>query len=193
MPLQPRSFRDCSLYGQHWIPSSRGYAKRFLPAAHVFTRWCERLPGQPLCNASPETALDAIDGCVAINDSSASDTQGNEMAPGLGPQKCKHFGRAMSDEVGDARDVLPRIGQYQALVEIDGQVVASTSKAHMLHDWAHTLSHLSIEEPQWPGERIASGTPPVGSALENGHWLQPGDTLRLAIDGVGEITHHWPA
>jgi 2-keto-4-pentenoate hydratase/2-oxohepta-3-ene-1,7-dioic acid hydratase in catechol pathway len=25
--------------------------------------------------------------------------------------------------------------------------------------------------------------------MENGRWLRPGDTLRLAIDGVGEVRH----
>ncbi|MFZ5528589.1 MAG: fumarylacetoacetate hydrolase family protein [Pseudomonadota bacterium] len=245
MPLQPRSFRDCSLYEQHWIQSSRGYAKRFLPTAHVFTSWYERLlrkpfpafkphplayrqpvyyfgnhlsfvPSgtpirpprftktldyelelgavlcKPLLNASPHEALDAIGGFVVVNDWSARDIQRSEMATGLGPQKCKHFCSSMSDELVDARDVLTRIDQLRASVEINGQIVAQTSTANMLHDWAHTLSHLSIDEPLWPGELIASGTLPFGTALENGHWLQPGDTLRLAIDGVGEITHHWP-
>jgi 2-keto-4-pentenoate hydratase/2-oxohepta-3-ene-1,7-dioic acid hydratase in catechol pathway len=41
----------------------------------------------------------------------------------------------------------------------------------------------------WPGELIATGTLPFGTALENGQWLKPGDTLRLCIDGVGEIRH----
>lgn len=244
LPFQPRSFRDCSLYEQHWIQSSRGYAKRFLPAAHAFTTFYERLLrkpfpafkphplayrqpvyyfgnhlsfvpsgtpvqpprftqaldyelelgavlGKPLRNATPEEALDAIGGFVVVNDWSARDIQRSEMATGLGPQKCKHFCSSMSDELVDARDVLSRIDQLQAWVEINGQVVARTSTAHMLHDWAHTLSHLSTDEPLWPGELIASGTLPFGTALENGHWLAPGDTLRMAIEGVGEIRHTW--
>jgi 2-keto-4-pentenoate hydratase/2-oxohepta-3-ene-1,7-dioic acid hydratase in catechol pathway len=244
LPFQPLSFRDCSLYEQHWIQSSRGYAKRFMPAAHVFTSAYERLlrrpfpafkphplayrqpvyylgnhlsfvpsgtPIQPprytqaldyelelgavLCkplrNATPDEALDAIGGFVVVNDWSARDVQRAEMATGLGPQKCKHFCSAMSDELVDARDVLPRIQQLQAWVEINGQVVARTSTAHMLHDWARTLSHLSTDEPLWPGELIASGTLPFGTAMENGHWLRPGDTLRMGIEGVGEIRQAW--
>jgi len=244
LPLQPRSFRDCSLYEQHWIQSSRGYARRFLPAAHVFTSVYERLlrkpfpafkphplayrqpvyyfgnplsfvPSgspirpprftqaldyelelgavlcKPLLNASPQEALEAIGGFVVVNDWSARDIQRSEMATGLGPQKCKHFCSSMSDELVDARDVLPRIEQLQAWIEINGQTVARTSTARMLHDWGRTLSHLSTDEPLWPGELIASGTLPFGTALENGHWLQPGDTLRMGIDGVGEIRHTW--
>lgn len=39
------------------------------------------------------------------------------------------------------------------------------------------------------GERISTGTLPGGSGMENGRWLQSGDTLRLGIEGVGEISH----
>ncbi len=240
LPLQPRSFRDCSLYEQHWIQSSRGYARRFLPMASVFTRCYERVLrrpfpafkphplayrqpvyyfgnhlsfvpsgtamrtplytqaldyelelaavlAKPLLNASPQEALDAIGGFVVINDWSARDIQRAEMRTGLGPQKCKHFCSAMSDEIVDAQDVWPRIQSLTAWVELNGQRVATTSTAHMLHDWATTLSFLSTEEPLWPGELIASGTLPFGCAMENGHWVKPGDTLRLGIDGVGEI------
>ena len=144
---------------------------------------------KPLHNASPLEALDAIGGFVVVNDWSARDIQRQEMATGLGPQKCKHFASSMSDEIVDASDVLARIEQLTAQVDINGQTVASTSTAHMLHRWGQTLSHLSMDEPLWPGELIATGTLPFGCAMENGHWLQPGDTLRLVIDGVGEITH----
>jgi 2-keto-4-pentenoate hydratase/2-oxohepta-3-ene-1,7-dioic acid hydratase in catechol pathway len=242
LPVQPRSFRDCSLYEQHWIQSSRGYAKHFLPAATVITSLYERVLrrpfpafrphllayqqpvyyfgnhlsfvpsgtairaprftkaldyelelgavlSKPLLNASPQEALDAIGGFVVVNDWSARDIQRREMATGLGPQKCKHFCSSMSDEIVDASDVLSRIEQLKAHVEVNGEIVAVTSTAKMLHDWASTLSFLSTDEPLWPGELIATGTLPFGTSLENGHWLKPGDTLRLAIEGVGEITH----
>lgn len=47
LPLQPRSFRDCSLYEQHWIQSSRGYARRFMPAASAVTTLYERVLRRP--------------------------------------------------------------------------------------------------------------------------------------------------
>jgi 2-keto-4-pentenoate hydratase/2-oxohepta-3-ene-1,7-dioic acid hydratase in catechol pathway len=242
LPFQPRSFRDCSLYEQHWIQSSRGYAKRFMPAASVFTSLYERVLRKPfpafkphplayqqpayyfgnhmsfvpsgtpiraprftkaldyelelgavLCkplrNASPQEALDAIGGFVVVNDWSARDIQRQEMATGLGPQKCKHFCSSMSNEIVDAQDVLPRIEQLKAYVEINGETVATTSTANMLHNWANTLSYLSMDEPLWPGELIATGTLPFGTSLENGRWLKPGDTLCLGIEDVGEIRH----
>ncbi len=246
MPFQPRSFRDCSLYEQHWIQSSRGYAKRFMPAASVVTTLYERVLRRPfpafkphplayrqpvyyfgnhlsfvpsgtpiqaprftqaldyelelgavLCkplrNATPQDALAAIGGFVVVNDWSARDIQRAEMATGLGPQKSKHFCSSMSDEIVDAQDVLPRIEQLHAHVEVNGDIVTSTSTANMLHDWATTVSFLSTDEPLWPGELIATGTLPGGTAMENGRWLKPGDTLRLVIEGVGEIQHELQA
>ena len=38
LPLSPLSFRDCMLYERHWVQSSRGYAKRFMPAAYRLAR-----------------------------------------------------------------------------------------------------------------------------------------------------------
>ena len=242
LPFQPRSFRDCSLYEQHWVQASRGYVRRFMPLVGAFTGAFERITGRafpafrphplavrqpvyyfgnhlsfvpsgtpmraprytraldyelelgavlckPLHNATPEEALEAIGGFVVVNDWSARDIQREEMGTGLGPQKCKHFCSSMSAEVVDAADVMPHIERLQARVEVNGATVARTSTANMLHSWGRTLSHLSMDEPLWPGELIATGTLPSGCAMENGRWLQPGDTLRLVIDGVGEIVH----
>jgi 2-keto-4-pentenoate hydratase/2-oxohepta-3-ene-1,7-dioic acid hydratase in catechol pathway len=47
LPFQPLSFRDCMLYEQHWVQSSRAYAKRFLPGTAPFTQLYERLLRRP--------------------------------------------------------------------------------------------------------------------------------------------------
>lgn len=47
LPFQPLSFRDCMLFEQHWVQSSRGYARRFLPGSYQVTRLFERLTHQP--------------------------------------------------------------------------------------------------------------------------------------------------
>ncbi len=47
LPFQPLSFRDCMLYEQHWVQSSRGYARRFLPGSYQITRLVEKLTHQP--------------------------------------------------------------------------------------------------------------------------------------------------
>ena len=47
LPFHPRSFRDFMLYEQHCINASRGYARRFMPAAHRFTTLFEGLTRRP--------------------------------------------------------------------------------------------------------------------------------------------------
>ncbi|HEX7668404.1 MAG TPA: fumarylacetoacetate hydrolase family protein [Polyangiaceae bacterium] len=46
LPIAPRSFRDCALFDRHWVQSSRGYARRFLPLGHRLTRVYEALSGR---------------------------------------------------------------------------------------------------------------------------------------------------
>lgn len=144
---------------------------------------------RPLRNATPDEALAAIGGFVLVNDWSCRDIQRAEMATGLGPQKSKHFGSSMSAEIVPAAEVLDRIERLQGVVEIDGRVVARCSTAGMLHSWGRTLSFLSQDETLLPGELVATGTLPNGTAMENGHWLRPGQRLHLRLEGVGEVRH----
>ncbi|WP_119275055.1 fumarylacetoacetate hydrolase family protein [Taklimakanibacter deserti] len=45
LPFGPRSFRDVLLYEDHWVQSSRGYVRRFMPAAFQVTALYEKLTG----------------------------------------------------------------------------------------------------------------------------------------------------
>jgi 2-keto-4-pentenoate hydratase/2-oxohepta-3-ene-1,7-dioic acid hydratase in catechol pathway len=47
LPFHPRSFRDFMLYERHCIDASRGYARRFMPAAHRFTSLVEAVTRRP--------------------------------------------------------------------------------------------------------------------------------------------------
>jgi 2-keto-4-pentenoate hydratase/2-oxohepta-3-ene-1,7-dioic acid hydratase in catechol pathway len=242
LPVSPRSFRDCMLFERHWIQSSRGYARRFMPMAYRLARGCEVLTGRPfpafrphalarrqpiyyfgnhltfvpsgtpvsapsyskaldyelelglvlskpLFNATPAEALGAIGGFVVVNDWTARDVQRPEMQSGMGPQKSKHFLSSMSQTLVTADEVLPHIDALSAFVEINGQLVSRTSTQDMLFSLGDLLAHLSKDEHLHPGELIATGTLPSGCGMENGHWVKPGDVLRVGIDLVGDIVH----
>ena len=144
---------------------------------------------RPLFNASPEEAVQAIGGFVVINDFSARDIQRAEMRTGLGPQKCKHFLTSMSQTMVTANEILPYVSDLAACVEINGHVVTRTSTHGMRYSLGEVLAHLSLSERLYPGELIASGTLPGASGMESGHWLRPGDLLRLVIEPIGEIVN----
>lgn len=242
LPFQPRSFRDCMLFEQHWIQASRGFVRRFMPAAFRLTQLYERfvqspfpafrppalserqpiyyfsnhltiVPGdtpvkypshtkafdyelelgivlaKPLFNASPDQALDAIGGFVVLNDFSARDIQRPEMQSGFGPQKCKHFMSSISQILTTADEVLPHIDTLTATVHVNGELITTTSTAGMRYSLGDLLAFLSHAEPLFPGELIGTGTLPGGCGMETGRLLERGDVLRLAIEGIGELSH----
>ncbi len=142
-----------------------------------------------LYNATPAEALDAIGAFVVLNDWSARDVQRAEMDSGFGPQKAKHFASSMSEVAVTAEEILPDIDALRGTVTINGATVSTVSSAGMQHGLGDVLAHASRGEHLRPGELFGTGTLPGGSGMETGHWLRPGDTLELSIDGIGRIEH----
>jgi 2-keto-4-pentenoate hydratase/2-oxohepta-3-ene-1,7-dioic acid hydratase in catechol pathway len=152
-----------------------------LEVAFVITR--------PLKNATSEQALAAIGGFMILNDVSARDIQVSEMRSGMGPQKAKHFINALSDELATADEILPHIDNLKAEVRINDQIVCSTSTLGMQFSIAEVLAHASKDEQLQPGELFATGTLPGGCALENGHWVKPGDSILMTIERIGSLNN----
>ncbi len=144
---------------------------------------------KPLLNATPQEAEEAIGAFVVLNDFSARDVQRDEMRSGFGPQKGKHFLSSLSETAVTADEILPRLSSLEAHVEINGARVAKTRFSGMRYSLGQALAFVSRSESLFAGELFGSGTPPGGSGMEIGRWLQPGDRLRLVIEGVGEIAH----
>ncbi|TGN40667.1 fumarylacetoacetate hydrolase family protein [Marinobacter confluentis] len=144
---------------------------------------------RPLKNASVEAAVDAIGAFVLLNDFSARDIQLPEMRSGFGPQKSKHFLSSMAANTVDARTLLPRLDNLEGAVLINDRQVATVTTAGMQYSLGEVLAHVSRDEQLFPGELFGTGTLPGGSGMENGHWLNAGDTLTLTLSGVGDITH----
>ena len=140
---------------------------------------------RPLFNATPEEAGQAIGGFTVFNDFSARDVQLAEMRSGFGPCKAKHFANVISDVVVTADAVMATVYSRKARVRINGKTVVETSTKGPRHDLASAIAYASLEERLHPGEFFGSGTLPGGCALENGCWLEPGDTIECEIEGVG--------
>ena len=58
LPFSPRSFRDCLLYRTHWIQSSRGFVRRFMPLAYRVAQLYERVTGATFPPYRPSRLLD---------------------------------------------------------------------------------------------------------------------------------------
>jgi 2-keto-4-pentenoate hydratase/2-oxohepta-3-ene-1,7-dioic acid hydratase in catechol pathway len=143
----------------------------------------------PLRDASAEEAAAAIGAVVVVNDFSARDVQLAEMRSGFGPQRSKHFLSSMSATAVSGAAVADRLDRLSATVSINGKALVHTGTRDMRYSMAEAIAHVSRSEQLYPGELLATGTLPGGSGVELGHWLVPGDQLRLEIDGIGVIEH----
>lgn len=144
---------------------------------------------RPLRDATPEEAERAIGGFVVLNDFSARDVQLAEMRSGFGPQKAKHFASAMSSILVSADGILPRWRALKGSVTLNGEIVAECATEGARFSLGEALAHASAGEQLHPGELFGSGTLPGGSGIESGRLLAQGDTISLAIDGIGTVTN----
>lgn len=144
---------------------------------------------RPLSNASPDEAEAAIGAFVVLNDFSARDVQRREMASGFGPQKSKHFANSLSEEMVTAEEILSMIDRLTGSVAINGTEISKVHSQGWQWSLGEVLAHASAGELLRPGELFGTGTLSGGSGMEIGYWLQPGDTVTLTIDQIGEITH----
>jgi 2-keto-4-pentenoate hydratase/2-oxohepta-3-ene-1,7-dioic acid hydratase in catechol pathway len=74
-------------------------------------------------------------------------------------------------------------------VLINGRTVSTVSSRGFQWSVGDVLARASRDEQLLPGELIATGTLAGGSGMESGNWLKRGDTLKLVLDGIGEVEH----
>ncbi|MDP1640055.1 MAG: fumarylacetoacetate hydrolase family protein [Hyphomicrobium sp.] len=144
---------------------------------------------RPLHDAGPVSAEAAIGGFVVLNDLSARDVQLEEMRSGFGPQKAKHFRSAMSAVVVSADEILPRWPELHGSVRHNGALMCECAAADARWSLGEVLAHASRSEQLVAGELFGSGTLPGGSGIEHGRLLERGDTITLAIDGIGTLSN----
>ncbi len=132
-----------------------------------------------------EKALDYVWGYTIINDVSARDFQfiGSQWMAGKIPETFAPVGPYIADrnEIPD-----PHVLELRLWVN-DKQMQTGNTKT-FIFDVRYLVSYLSGLMTLSPGDLIATGTPPgVGFARKPPIFLQPGDTCRLDITGLGQI------
>ncbi|HVM25245.1 MAG TPA: fumarylacetoacetate hydrolase family protein [Candidatus Limnocylindrales bacterium] len=140
---------------------------------------------------------DAIGGYTILNDWSARDLQREETTVRLGPAKGKDFASSIGpwvvtpDELADARDEAGYDLAMTARVNGDELSRGTWSSAHF--SFGQMVERASADVLLRPGDLIGSGTVGTGCLLEIrdeklGRYLEPGDTVTLAIERFGELT-----
>ena len=132
-----------------------------------------------------EQALDYVWGYTIINDVSARDFQfiGSQWMAGKIPETFAPVGPYIAD-----RTEIPDPHVLELKLWVNGKQMQSGNTKTFIFDVRYLVSYLSNLITLSPGDLIATGTPPgVGFARKPPVFLQPGDTCRLEITGLGQI------
>jgi 2-keto-4-pentenoate hydratase/2-oxohepta-3-ene-1,7-dioic acid hydratase in catechol pathway len=85
------------------------------------------------------------------------------------------------------RDEVPDPQNMHLWLEVDGKRYQDGSTRTMIFSVAHLVSYVSRYMTLEPGDIIPTGTPPgVGVGQKPPVFLEPGNVMRLGIDGLGE-------
>ena len=134
---------------------------------------------------SEDQALDHVAGFCVINDVSEREYQLEGTGQWVKGKACDTFGpvgpwMVTKDEVGDPQN----LGLW---LEVNGKRCQDGSTSTMIFSAAHIVSYLSNLFTLYPGDVIATGTPPgVGAGMKPPMFLKVGDRMRLGIEGLGE-------
>jgi 2-keto-4-pentenoate hydratase/2-oxohepta-3-ene-1,7-dioic acid hydratase in catechol pathway len=130
-------------------------------------------------------ALDHVFGYLVANDVSARDWQRHSPTFTMGKSFDTHgpIGPwiVTADEIPDPQSLALRC-------LVNGEVRQESNTAGMSFSVAEQIEYLSTAFTLEPGDLLATGTPEgVGAAMDPPRFLQPGDTVRCEIDGIGAI------
>jgi acylpyruvate hydrolase len=161
-----------------------------LPAVSERVDWEVELGviiGRPIHRASRDEAAAAIAGYTVTNDVSMRDWQRRtaQWLQGKAFERTTPAGPYLvtGDEVGDAADLEIRC-------EVDGEVMQRSRTSDLLFGPAGIAAYASQISTLQPGDLLLTGTPGgVGDARKPPVYLQPGQTLRSVVQGVGECVN----
>ena len=130
-------------------------------------------------------APDHVFGYLVANDVSARDWQRHSPTFTMGKSFDTHgpIGPwiVTADEIPDPQSLALRC-------LVNGEVRQESNTAVMSFSVAEQIEYLSTAFTLEPGDLLATGTPEgVGAAMDPPRFLQPGDTVRCEIDGIGAI------
>jgi acylpyruvate hydrolase len=131
-------------------------------------------------------ALDAIAGYVILNDASARDWQraATQWTGGKNFEGTMPIGPELvtTDEA--------EVSDAALTTTLNGVVMQSARTSQMIVDIPAAVEFFSSFTRLRPGDVIATGTPGgVGFARQPPVWLQPGDTIEVAVEGIGKISN----
>ncbi|MDP9260215.1 MAG: fumarylacetoacetate hydrolase family protein [Actinomycetota bacterium] len=134
-------------------------------------------------------ALDCVFGYSVLNDLSARDWIASDSP--LGPDWTMAKGFNESAPMGPWITPARFVEDPQALdisLTVNGEVKQDSNTAEMIFSVAQVVKHLAGVMALEPGDVIATGTPSgVGAGRKPPEFLQPGDEIRVEVEGLGVL------
>lgn len=145
----------------------------------VIGRRCRHVPR--------ERAQDVIAGYCVVNDVSVRDWQWRVPTFTLGKSWDTH------GPMGPwlvTRDEIPDPHALTLRTWVNDELRQDSSTGDMVFDIPAMIEHLSTAFTLEPGDVLATGTPSgVGGGFDPPRWLVPGDVVRVAVEGIGELVN----
>ena len=138
----------------------------------------------PRCQHVPAArAFEVVAGFTIINDVSARDWQWRSPTFTMGKSFDTHAPcgpeLVTGDELGDP-------GSLAIRTWVNDELRQDSTTADLIFGCADMIEYLTTAFPLEPGTIIATGTPAgVGAGFDPPRFLAAGDTVRIAIEGIG--------
>jgi 2-keto-4-pentenoate hydratase/2-oxohepta-3-ene-1,7-dioic acid hydratase in catechol pathway len=186
----------------HFVKTSRSSvvgpgARVKLPAYSQMVDWEVELAaviGRPARDVAVEKALDYVAGYTIANDLSARDVMRREKNPASSPfhydwlsQKCFDGSCPLGPWIVPA-DEVPDPQNLGLKLWVNERLMQDSNTSKMIFDTAEQIAMLSSRVTLQPGDLVLTGTP-AGVGVPRRVFLKPGDTVKLWIDGIGELSH----
>ena len=198
-PLE-KDQRELGLSPWHFIKTARSSvvgpgAKVKLPAYSQMVDWEVELGaviGRPAKNVTVERALEYVAGYTIGNDLSARDAGRRPHLPDASPFKMDWLGQKCFDgscPLGPWITPASEIQDPQALAMklwVNDELMQDSNTKRMIFSTAEQIAQLSTRVTLQPGDLILTGTP-AGVGMARRRFLKPGETVRLWIEGIGEL------
>jgi 2-keto-4-pentenoate hydratase/2-oxohepta-3-ene-1,7-dioic acid hydratase in catechol pathway len=186
----------------HFVKTSKSSvvgpgAKVKLPAFSKAIDWEVELAaviGKRTKDVSVDKALDCVAGYTIANDLSARDVMRREGNPPTSPfhydwvsQKCFDGACPLGPWIVPASEIKDP-HNLGIKLWIGDELMQDSNTGQMIFDTAEQIAMLSSRVTLQPGDLVLTGTP-AGVGMGRKRFLQPGERVRLWIEGIGELTH----
>src|SRR5215467_12404107 len=201
-PVLGPTMKDLGEKPWHFVKTSRSSvvgpgAKVKLPAYSQKVDWEVELTaviGRKAKDVPVEAALACVAGWTIANDLSARDAMKRDKNPPSSPfhydwvsQKCFEGSCPLGPWIVPAGD----IGDPHSLgirLWVNGELMQDSHTSKLIFDTAEQIAMLSSRVTLHPGDLVLTGTP-AGVGMGRGRFLKAGDTVKLWIENIGELTH----